>query len=161
MTFLYLALFTSIMFVMLIYLVACVSALVCYFHGWIVCLSIAWMIYFGFYFLAMDWLESSLNICSPRSPRTHSVNQAGLELAALLLPQPPEYWDDRSVPPHYFYNYVLMDNQVLSTNFLQPLFKGYVFLGKSSIFLEIFQNLHFYVSFCLTYVLTELWKRRG
>jgi hypothetical protein len=52
----------------------------------------------------------------------------------------------------------LIDNQVLSTkcNFLQPFFKEYVFLGKSSICLELYQNLHFYVSICLTYILTEL-----
>lgn len=38
---------------------------------------------------------------SPAWPGTHSLTQAGFELAAIFLPQHPDCWDYRPSSPHY------------------------------------------------------------
>jgi hypothetical protein len=40
-------------------------------------------------FVFQDWVSQ----CSPGSPGTHSVDQAGLELIEICLPLPPKCWD--------------------------------------------------------------------
>ncbi|XP_021114289.1 reticulophagy receptor FAM134B isoform X1 [Heterocephalus glaber] len=46
-----------------------------------------------------DWFVLKQGLRSPGCSCTHYVAQAGLELAAILLPRPPERRDDRHAPP--------------------------------------------------------------
>jgi hypothetical protein len=46
--------------------------------------------------LLVSWLVfgDSISLCSPGSPGTHSIDQAGLESTEICLPLPPEYIND-------------------------------------------------------------------
>jgi hypothetical protein len=53
--------------------------------------------FFGVAIFLLLLFQDRLSLCSPGCPGTHSVNQAGLELAETHLPLPPECWDLRCV----------------------------------------------------------------
>ena len=60
-----------------------------------------------------EFWQKALGVLSPSSFfALIFVTQAGLKHAAMLLPQPPRYWDYRSEPPHLAHWFCLMSSSV-------------------------------------------------
>ena len=50
-------------------------------------------------FVLFCFVWDRVSLYSPGCPGTHPVGQAGLKLTEILLPLPPECWDQRRAPP--------------------------------------------------------------
>lgn len=56
---------------------------------------------FSVFFVVFTFLfKERVSLCSPDRPKTHSVNQVGLRLAAVLQLQPSKYWGSRCELPY-------------------------------------------------------------